>query len=64
MTRPLPEVTVTADAIRAARPRIPAVFRNSPQFVSEPMSHELGVPVVVKVETTNPIGCFKGRGTW
>ncbi len=22
------------------------------------------MPVVVKVETANPIGCFKGRGTW
>jgi threonine dehydratase len=22
------------------------------------------VPVVVKVESVNPIGCFKGRGTW
>jgi threonine dehydratase len=55
---------VSADAIRAARQRIPAVFRNSPQFISETLSHELGAPVVVKVETANPIGCFKGRGTW
>jgi threonine dehydratase len=32
--------------------------------VSEPLSAEIGVPVVVKVESVNPIGCFKGRGTW
>lgn len=57
-------VEVTADAIRSAQGRIPAVFRDSPQFISEPLSQELGVRVVVKVETANPIGCFKGRGTW
>jgi threonine dehydratase len=59
-----PMVGVTADAIRAAHQRIPSVFRNSPQFVSEPLSEAIGVPVVVKLETANPIGCFKGRGTW
>jgi threonine dehydratase len=32
--------------------------------VSEPLSAWLGRPVVVKVETVNPVGCFKGRGTW
>jgi threonine dehydratase len=57
-------VAVSADAIRAALPRIPAAFRDMPQFVSEPLSERLGVPVVVKAETVNPIGCFKGRGTW
>jgi len=57
-------VSVNADAIRAAHERIPAASRDSPQFVSEPLSAEIGVPVVVKVETVNPIGCFKGRGTW
>ena len=35
-----------------------------PQFVSEPLSAVLGRPVVVKAESANPIGCFKGRGTW
>ncbi len=64
MSAPPPLVSVTANAIRTARTRIPAVFRASPQFISEPMSQELGVPVVVKAETTNPLGCFKGRGTW
>ncbi|MEO8251841.1 MAG: pyridoxal-phosphate dependent enzyme [Chloroflexota bacterium] len=57
-------VDVSAEAIRAAHPRIPMAFRDSPQFVSEPLSEALGVPVVVKVESANPIGCFKGRGTW
>jgi threonine dehydratase len=55
---------VTADAIRSAHRRIPSVFRSSPQFLSEPLSEAIGVPVVVKLETANPIGSFKGRGTW
>lgn len=57
-------VEVRASEIEAARARIPRAFRDTPQYVSEPLSNELGVPVVVKVETVNPIGCFKGRGTW
>jgi threonine dehydratase len=57
-------VLVSAGAIRAARTRIPRAFRDSPQFISEPLSEELGIPVVVKLETANPIGSFKGRGTW
>jgi threonine dehydratase len=54
----------TADAIRAAQQHIPAVFRASPQFVHEGLTARLGAPVVVKVETINPIRAFKGRGTW
>lgn len=57
-------IEVSASTIEAARSRIPSVFRDTPQYVSEPLSRELGVSVVVKVETANPIGCFKGRGTW
>ena len=56
--------SVSADAIRSAHARIPPVFRNSPQFISEPLSEAIGLPVVVKLETPNPIGSFKGRGTW
>lgn len=56
--------SVTAEAIRSAHARIPSAFRDSPQFVSEPLSEALGAPVVVKLETANPIGSFKGRGTW
>jgi threonine dehydratase len=57
-------VAVTADVIAQASSRVPAVFRESPQFICEPLSARLAVPVIVKVETANPIGCFKGRGTW
>jgi threonine dehydratase len=56
--------SVDAAAIGAARGRIPAAFRDMPQFVAEPLSERFGAPVVVKAESTNPVGCFKGRGTW
>lgn len=38
------------------------VFRHTPQFVSEPLSDLLGLRLVVKIETLNPIRSFKGRG--
>ncbi len=45
----------------AARSADPA-FRDSPQFVSEQLCAALGRNVLVKVETVNPLGSFKGRG--
>ncbi len=44
--------------------RIHPAFVDTPQFIDERLSAELGREVVVKVETLNPIGSFKGRGTW
>ena len=58
----IPELT--AQAIRDAAAMIHPVFTRSPQFVHDGLSERLGVPVVVKVETVNPIRSFKGRGTW
>ena len=49
--------------IEAAVAEIDPVFLDTPQFVNERLSEELGREVVVKVETLNPIGSFKGRGT-
>ena len=46
---------------RAAR-SIDPVFLNTPQFVCEPLSQALDIPLLVKVETLNPIRSFKGRG--
>src|SRR5262245_19975439 len=48
--------------IRDAVKVIDPVFLNSPQYVAESLSEVLGARVVVKVETCNPIRCFKGRG--
>jgi threonine dehydratase len=50
--------------IAAAVEQIDPVFLDTPQFVSHRLSERLGREVVVKVETLNPIGSFKGRGTW
>jgi threonine dehydratase len=58
----IPELT--PDAIRGAASAIDPVFTGSPQFVHDGLSDRLGAPVVVKVETVNPIRSFKGRGTW
>jgi threonine dehydratase len=58
----IPELT--PEAIRAAAAVIDPVFTGSPQYVHDGLSGRLGVPVVVKVETINPIRTFKGRGTW
>ena len=58
----LPELD--AEAIRSAHGSIDPAFRDSPQYLHEGLSSRLGVPVIVKVETANPIRSFKGRGTW
>lgn len=46
---------------RAAR-EIDPVFLHSPQFRAESLGRSLGVDLVVKVESVNPIRSFKGRG--
>jgi threonine dehydratase len=57
-------VDLSLERIEAARGLIPPVFLDTPQFVHDGLSAEAGREVVVKVETLNPIGSFKGRGTW
>ena len=57
-------IDLTSEAIRAAHARIHPAFTGSRQYVHEGLSARLGVPVIVKVETVNPIRSFKGRGTW
>src|SRR5258708_40258804 len=56
-------MSISVDAIAEAARVIDPVFRDSPQFVSDPLSEALGMQVVVKVECLNPIRSFKGRGT-
>lgn len=51
------------DDIRAASLGIDRIFSNTPQYRAETLSENLALDVVCKVETQNPIGCFKGRGT-
>lgn len=53
---------LTLADIQAAEPRIDPVFRQSPQYICEPLSELLGCELTLKVETQNPIRSFKGRG--
>ncbi len=48
--------------IEEASSAIDPVFLKTPQFVAESLSAALGVRLVVKVETVNPVRSFKGRG--
>ncbi|MEZ5832112.1 MAG: threonine/serine dehydratase [Dongiaceae bacterium] len=54
---------IKVERIAQAAAAIDPVFRNTPQFLCEGLSVELGRPVLLKVETLNPIRSFKGRGT-
>jgi threonine dehydratase len=56
-------VDLSLERIEASLGEIDPVFLDTPQFVSDRLSNALGREVVVKVETLNPIGSFKGRGT-
>jgi threonine dehydratase len=55
-------VDLSLTRIEAAVGKIDPVFLDTPQFVSDRLSDELGREILVKVETLNPIGSFKGRG--
>jgi threonine dehydratase len=55
---------LSLDRIEAARERVDPAFLDTPQFDDDRLSAVFGREVVVKVETINPIGSFKGRGTW
>ncbi len=42
---------------------IDSVFLNSPQYINHGLSKIFDLNLMVKVETINPIRCFKGRGS-
>jgi len=55
--------SISIDRIREASETIDPVFRDSPQYVCEPLTDRIGVSTILKVECINPIRSFKGRGT-
>jgi threonine dehydratase len=55
---------LSLERIREAYALIPRIFRDSPQFVDEGLSRQLGAWVLCKVECVNPVRSFKGRGAW
>jgi len=50
-------------SIAAAGPQIDPVFLNSPVLKDTSLDRSLGCQLVAKLETHNPVGSFKGRGT-
>jgi threonine dehydratase len=53
---------LSLERIERAATVIDPVFLSSPQFHAAPLDVPTRARVVVKVETINPIRCFKGRG--
>lgn len=51
------------ERIRRAALQMDPVFRGTPQYECEQLGAVLGCRITLKVETLNPIRCFKGRGT-
>ncbi|WP_246843257.1 threonine/serine dehydratase [Allokutzneria sp. NRRL B-24872] len=60
---PVPHTRLNTDRIRAAREAINPVFLNTPLYRCEPLEPHLGCAISIKLETANPVRCFKGRGT-
>jgi threonine dehydratase len=56
-------VRLELERIRAAVRLIDPVFRGTPQYECEQLGASLGCRITLKVETLNPVRCFKGRGT-
>ncbi|MEZ4702350.1 MAG: pyridoxal-phosphate dependent enzyme [Rhodothermales bacterium] len=61
METPAPH-RLTHARVSAAERVIDPVFLRTPQYACEALSVELGIEVALKIETLNPIRCFKGRG--
>ena len=56
------DIDLDLAAIGKAARIVDPVFRDSPQFFCEQLCAALGRTVLVKIETANPLGSFKGRG--
>lgn len=59
----MPGTRLDLDRIRAARRLIDPVFLDTPLYRCDPLERELGCAMSLKLETANPVRCFKGRGT-
>ena len=58
----MPPSRLSFDRIARAAREIDGVFLHSPQFRAESLGEALGVDLLLKVESVNPIRSFKGRG--
>ncbi len=57
-----PKHRLSLDQIRKSAAVVPPEFLNSPQYNCEPLSEVLGCQLTLKLDFTNPIRSFKGRG--
>ena len=53
---------VSLEQIEHAARSIDPLFLNTPQYECEPLGQALGCRLALKIETSNPIRSFKGRG--
>jgi threonine dehydratase len=59
----LERVRLRLDRVREATGAIDPAFLDTPLSPCAPLSEALGCSVSLKIETRNPVGSFKGRGT-
>jgi threonine dehydratase len=62
IANPAPAPRISVRAIAEARARIRPDFLDSPQLENPKLSRAVGTPLLCKIESQNPVGCFKGRG--
>ncbi|AJD45692.1 pyridoxal-phosphate dependent enzyme [Rhizobium sp. SEMIA 4085] len=58
-----PDTRLDLGRIFEAKEQISRMFRDTPQFGCSSLGDLLGCELIIKLETANPIRCFKGRGT-
>ncbi|MEJ7657577.1 MAG: pyridoxal-phosphate dependent enzyme [Thermoleophilaceae bacterium] len=56
-------VRLRLDRVRGAVGEIDSVFLDTPALLCAPLGQALGCSMTLKIETLNPVRCFKGRGT-
>lgn len=56
-------VRLRLDRVRGAVGEIDPVFLDTPALLCAPLGQALGCSMTLKIETLNPVRCFKGRGT-
>ncbi|MBX2843421.1 MAG: pyridoxal-phosphate dependent enzyme [Flammeovirgaceae bacterium] len=54
---------LSIENIKASVNLIDSVYLNTPQYISASLSQMFDLELTVKIETINPIRCFKGRGS-
>jgi len=59
----VPTTRLDTARIRAARRAIDPIFLDTPVYRTEALESVLGCTLSIKLETANPVRCFKARGT-